>query len=99
MAKWTKETVEGLLEDRMKETVARLKAKGFKTDLGDLSRNLAPLVIALMSDSRRREIGSIIKAIETGNVKSLNDLMVGLKGRRQDLKVMAELLWKVAKKR
>jgi hypothetical protein len=98
MAKWTKETVEELLEDRMKETAARLKAKGFKTSSGDLARNLAPLVIALMSDSRRREVGRLLKD-ESGPAVIDRWLVTKLKDRYQDLKVMSELLWKVAKKR
>lgn len=54
MAQWTRDSVEELLEAKMKATVARLKVKGYKATVDDLASNLAPLVIAMMSDSRRR---------------------------------------------
>lgn len=96
MAHWTKESVEELLQAKMKETVARLKMKGHKAGIEDLASNLAPLVIALMSDSRRREIGRILKD-EAGPAVAPPWLVSKLKVRYQELKVMAQVLWKFAK--
>jgi hypothetical protein len=95
MAHWTRESVEELLQAKMKETVARLKVKGHKAGIDDLASNLAPLVIALMSDSRRREVGRVIKDPETPHPTLQKKLNI----RHQELKVMAQVLWKFAEKR
>jgi hypothetical protein len=98
MAHWTRESVEELLQAKMKETVARLKVKGHKAGIDDLASNLAPLVIALMSDSRRREVSRILKD-ESGPAVPPHWLVTKLKARHQELKVMAQALWKFAEKR
>lgn len=95
MAHWTRESVEELLQAKMKETVARLKIKGHKASIEDLASNLSPLVIALMSDSRRREVSRILKDTETPHPTLQKKLDI----RHQELKVMAQVLWKFAEKR
>lgn len=94
MAQWTRESVEELLQAKMKDTVARLKAKGHKAGLEDLASSLAPFIIAMMSDSRRRELGRLIKDDEM--VWNHPNFVTQVKTRHKDLKVMAQVLWKFA---
>ncbi len=94
MAKWTKDAVEELLVARMKATSSRIKLKGHKVSIEDLASELAPFVIALMSDSRRRELTRIYSQ-ERGML--IDPPFEKLLAKRQkELKVMAEVLWRFA---
>jgi|SRR5580698_4325928 hypothetical protein len=103
MAQWKRDEVEELLEAKMRETAARLRVKGHKPGIENLAADLAPFVIALMSDSRRREIGGVLKTLEglepKGGERMLaNELKSALSERRLGLKRMAATLWKFAER-
>lgn len=92
MAQWTKDEVHNFLEARIRSRIEAIKRAGFKTDALDLASDLAPFVVALMCDARRRELIRVLKDEEAPHPT----LAVKLKARRQILKKMAEVLWKFA---
>ena len=94
MAQWSKDKVAQLLSARMKAISAHNKRLGYKTGVEDLSSKMAPIVIALMSDARRREVSRAIAELENDP----NALGHKLKERRNVLKRMAEVLWKFSEK-
>ncbi len=94
MAQWTKDEVQELLEAKMRSRIAAIKRVGHKPDALDLASDLAPYVIALMCDARRRELLRVINEEDAPHPT----LAVKLKVRYRALKKMAEVLWNFAEK-
>jgi len=112
MAKWTKDEIRGILQERIKFEVERKKSFKEKLSMTDIADVMADFVIALMADARRREVSGMLawmKVREEGRTERRQGVRVEsqewlqmenhLVERKREMKVMAEILWNYAERK
>lgn len=92
------EEVRELLAQKFALEKRRLKSFGTKSNSFDLANAVAPWVVALMADSRTRELRRLEKWLEKRHIKSLK-VQKYLASRKRETKLQAQAINNLAKQK
>ena len=94
MAQWREMEIEQILEKHLEETRLRLHRRNQKPDMEYLAHSLAPILKAMMSDARRREVVRVEKWLD----EDREELPAKIAERRRELELQSDAVWNLVEK-